>query len=127
MCRLLRVSKSGFYAWDQREVSARERADTALSVHIHAIHRRSRQTYGAPMIQAELSDDYDIHVGCKRVARLMRADGLRGATLRHYIVTTRSSQVRGAIVPCVAIYLALDFNFVTIWGPSSCGTPAMVR
>ena len=42
------------------------------------------------MIHAELSDDYDIHVGCKRVARLMRADGLRGATLRRYIVTTVS-------------------------------------
>jgi putative transposase len=90
MCRLLGISKSGFYAWDQREISARERADIALSVHIHAIHRRSRQAYGAPMIHAELSDDYDIHVGCKRVARLMRADGLRGATLRKYIVTTVS-------------------------------------
>jgi putative transposase len=90
MCRLLGISKSGFYAWDQREISARERADISLSVHIHAIHRRSRQAYGAPMIHAELSDDYDIHVGCKRVARLMRADGLRGATLRKYIVTTVS-------------------------------------
>jgi putative transposase len=88
MCRLLGISKSGFYAWDQREISARERADIALSAHIHAIHRRSRQAYGAPMIHAELSDDYDIHVGCKRVARLMRADGLRGATLRKYVVTT---------------------------------------
>ena len=90
MCRLLGVSKSGFYAWDQRAISARERADIGLSAHIHAIHQRSRQTYGAPMIHAELSDDYDIHVGCKRVARLMRADGLRGATLRRYIVTTVS-------------------------------------
>ena len=88
MCRLLGISKSGFYAWDQREISARERADIGLSAHIHAIHQRSRQTYGAPLIHAELSDDYDIHVGCKRVARLMRAHGLRGATLRRYIVTT---------------------------------------
>jgi putative transposase len=90
MCRLLGISKSGFYAWDQREISVRERTDIALSVRIHAIHRRSRQCYGAPMIHAELSDDYDTHVGCKRVARLMRAAGLRGATLRKYIVTTVS-------------------------------------
>ena len=90
MCRLLGISKSGFYVWDQREISVRERTDIALSVHIHAIHRRSRQAYGAPMIHAELSDNYDIHVGCKRVARLMRADGLRGATLRKYVVTTVS-------------------------------------
>jgi putative transposase len=91
MCRLLGIFRSGFYAWDQREISVRERTDIALSAHIHAIHRRSRGCYGAPMIHAELSDDYDIHVGCKRVARLMRAANLRGATLRKYIVTTVSA------------------------------------
>ena len=69
MCRLLKVSKSGFYAWLDRPLSARGRMDLALSAQIHAIHRRSRGAYGAPMIHAELADDHDIHVGCKRVAR----------------------------------------------------------
>ena len=90
MCRLLNVSKSGFYAWDRRVLSARERADIELTVRIRTIHRRSRDTYGAPNIHAELADDHGIRVGRKRVARLMRAAGLRGATLRKFVVTTVS-------------------------------------
>ena len=56
----------------------RARADIALTARIHEIHRRSRETYGSPMIHAELADDYGIRVGRKRVARLMRVAGLRG-------------------------------------------------
>jgi len=88
MCRLLKISRSGFYAWLERPMSARARQDLWLTGKIEAIHRRSRETYGAPMIHAELADDHGIRVGCKRVARLMRAAGLRGATLRRYVVTT---------------------------------------
>ena len=94
MCRLLKVSKSGFYAWDRRGMSARERADVELTIHIRAIYRRSRETYGSPNIHAELADDHGIHVGRKRVARLMRAAGLRGATLRKFVVTTVSDPER---------------------------------
>src|SRR6266478_8095213 len=90
MCRLLKVSPSGFYAWEKRPMSPRERADIALTARIHEIYRRSRETYGSPMIHAELADDHGIRVGRKRVARLMRAIGLRGATLRRYVVTTLS-------------------------------------
>ena len=89
MCRLLQISRSGFYAWLDRPMSDRERADLALSAKIEAIHRRSRGVYGSPSIHAELADDYEIRVGRKRVARLMRASSLRGATLRRYIVTTQ--------------------------------------
>ena len=71
-------------------MSPRERADIGLSARIHAIHRRSRETYGAPMIHAELADEHGIRVGRKRVARLMRAAGLRGAMLRKFVVTTVS-------------------------------------
>jgi putative transposase len=88
MCRLLKVSKSGFYAWVERPMSAHARTDIALTAKIHEIHRRSRGAYGAPNIHAELADDHDIHVGCKRVARLMRAAGLRGVTARRFAVTT---------------------------------------
>jgi putative transposase len=89
MCRLLQISRSGFYAWLERPMSDRERTDLALTAKIEAIHRRSKGVYGSPNIHAELADDYAIHVGRKRVARLMRAAGLRGATLRRYIVTTQ--------------------------------------
>jgi len=94
MCRLLKVSPSGFYAWDEQPMSARQRADIALTARIHEIHRRSRETYGSPMIHAELSDEHGIRVGRKRVARLMRAAGLRGATLRKFVVTTDSGTQR---------------------------------
>jgi putative transposase len=89
MCRLLRVSRSGYYAWLERPMCARARRDLALTGTIAAIHRKSRETYGSPMIHAELADDHGIRVGRKRVARLMRAAGLRGATLRRYVVTTQ--------------------------------------
>ncbi len=88
MCRLLGVSASGFYAWDERPLSQRALADIALSANIHAIHRRSRECYGVPRIHAELADDYGIHVGKKRVARLMRAAGLRGVSRRRFVRTT---------------------------------------
>ena len=69
---------------------ARRRRDLELPGKICGIHRRSRETYGAPNIHAELADDHGIRVGRKRVARLMRGNGIRGATLRKYVVTTRS-------------------------------------
>ena len=59
-----------------------------MSAKIHAIHRGSRESYGVPRIHAELADDYDIHVGKKRVARLMRAAGLRGVSRRRFVRTT---------------------------------------
>jgi putative transposase len=88
MCRLLNISKSGFYAWDRRPMSARARVDIALTAKIHEIHRRSRGAYGAPNIHAELADEHDIRVGCKRVARLMRAAGLRGVMPQRFVTTT---------------------------------------
>jgi len=90
MCRLLDISRSGFYAWVDRPMCARRRRDLELTGTICAIHRRSRDTYGSPSIHAELADDHNIHVGRKRVARLMRENGIRGATLRKYVVTTQS-------------------------------------
>lgn len=101
MCRLLKVSPSGFYAWDERPISARQRADIALTARIHEIHRRSRETYGSPMIHAELADEHGIRVGRKRVARLMRAAGLRGATLRKFVVTTDSGTQRPEVADLV--------------------------
>jgi len=90
MCRLLNVSRSGFYAWVDRPMCERRRTDLMLTSQIAAIHRRSRETYGAPSIHAELAEDHGIHVGRKRVARLMHQNGIRGATLRKYVVTTQS-------------------------------------
>jgi putative transposase len=91
MCRLLQVSRSGYYAWRDRPMCARRREDLALTGKIAAIHRFSRENYGSPMIHAELADEHGIRIGRKRVARLMRAAGLKGSTLRKYVVTTERS------------------------------------
>jgi putative transposase len=87
MCRVLAVSASGYYAWLKRPLSARARADAGLMSRLTAIHQFSRGTYGAPRIHEELSAA-GIQVGRKRVARLMRAAGLRGVSRRRWISTT---------------------------------------
>jgi putative transposase len=87
MCRELEVSTSGYYAWRKRPRSARACADAELSLHIGAIHQRSRATYGAPRIHAELKAA-GIKVGRKRVTRLMNAAGLCGVSRRRWIITT---------------------------------------
>jgi putative transposase len=89
MCRVLNVSTSGYYAWCQRQPSARTQADQKLSKRIHEIHEKSKGTYGAPRIHAELADDDGLHVGRKRVARLMQAEGLQGVSRRKAPRTTQ--------------------------------------
>jgi putative transposase len=90
MCRVLKISRSGYYAWCDRPLSLRARRDLWLTGKIEEIHRRSRGVYGSPMIHAELADEYGVRVGRKRVARLMREAGLRGASLRRFVITTTS-------------------------------------
>ena len=87
MCRVLGVSSSGYYAWLRRGRSVRARRDGELSARIAAIHRDSRGTYGVPRIHAELAEDGE-RVARKRVARLMRAHGLRGVSRRKWTRTT---------------------------------------
>jgi putative transposase len=87
LCRVLGVSPSGYYAWRQRPLSVRARAAVKLSAEIQAIHRESRGTYGVPRIHAELTER-GIHVGRKRIARLMRGAGLQGVSRRKQFSTT---------------------------------------
>ncbi len=77
LCRVLGVSPSGFYAWRKRPSAPRTRANEALTVEIRGIHARSRGTYGAPRVHAELRAT-GRRASRKRVARLMRLDGLAG-------------------------------------------------
>lgn len=96
MCRVLDVSPSGYYAWRSRPLSVRAKQDTALTEKIRAIHERSRGTYGAPRIHAELTAQ-GVHVGRKRVARLMRAAGLEGVSRRKgWKTTVRDRDARPA-------------------------------
>jgi putative transposase len=87
MCCLLGISPSGYYAWSSRPRSKRAQADEALLGEVRSIHQRSRGTYGAPRIHAELAAR-GTHVSRKRVARLMREANLQGASRRRQFSTT---------------------------------------
>jgi transposase InsO family protein len=93
LCDVLEVSRSGYYAWTKREVPARAKADAHLAVTIAAVHRKSRSTYGSPRIHAELRAR-GVHVGKKRIERLMRTKGLRARQKRRFRRTTDAQHTR---------------------------------
>lgn len=89
MCRLLRVSKAGYYAWRDRAPSRRARADEAFISRIKVIHRVSGETYGSPRVHAQLRKE-GVGIAKKRVARLMRSANIAVKTRRRYHATTNS-------------------------------------
>ena len=89
LCRTLLVSTSGFYAWCRRGSSLRAQEDAALKVKVRAAHAASDKTYGSPRIHEDLKADGK-HIGRKRVARLMREEGIEGQRKRRFRVTTDS-------------------------------------
>ena len=101
LCRMLEVSRAGFYAAQGRAPSARARADTKLGVEIAAIHAESRQCYGSPRVQAELRARGH-GPSRKRVARLMRQQGLAARRRRRFRVTTDSNHARPVAANVVA-------------------------
>ena len=80
MCRVLGVAPSGYCAWCQRPVSDRAKRDRVLTAHVRAAFKASKGRYGSLRVHAELREEHGI--GRKRVARLMRADGLRARPRR---------------------------------------------
>ena len=89
MCRVLEVSASGYYAWRHRGPSLRDRADTRLLLDIRIIYLEAKRRYGSPRIFEELCARGH-RLSCKRVERLMRADGLQAKHARKFRVTTDS-------------------------------------
>jgi HTH-like domain/Integrase core domain/Transposase len=89
LCRALRVSRAGYYAWRRRPPSLRSHQDVRLAVLLRAAHERSRKTYGSPRVHAELRAQ-GVHVGRKHVAGLIRNEGLRARLRKRYRCTTMS-------------------------------------
>ena len=87
MCRVLEVSRSGFYGWRNRPPSEREATDAMLAIEIEAIWECSDRTYGAPRTHRWLRKQ-GFRVGRKRVARIMRVNGFDGESGRRRIRTT---------------------------------------
>lgn len=89
-CRVLGVSRAGYYAWRSRGDSQHARQDRRLSVLVREAHERSRRSYGSPRIHAELAARQE-HVSRKRVIRLMQQEGLKARVRRRYRCTTMSN------------------------------------
>ena len=89
MCRVLQVSRSGYYAWSQRPPAPRTLQDQTLALEVAAIHAESRGRYGSPRVHAELRERGQ-RTARKRVARLMRAAGLCARERRRFRSTTDS-------------------------------------
>jgi len=90
MCRVLQVSRSGYYAAQGRPPSKRAHRDESLRSRIDTIYETSGATYGSPRVHRELRDEGE-RLGRNRVARLMRAAGLRAKTKRSYRPQTTTS------------------------------------
>jgi hypothetical protein len=89
MCRALKVSRSGYYAWRKRMPSKSEIANNKLLESIRDIYRKNRKVYGSPRITDELND-YGMRCGENRVARLMKENGIRAHVRKKFKRTTDS-------------------------------------
>jgi transposase InsO family protein len=99
MCRLLQVSRSGYYAWRERQPSRRAQQRAHLVAEIRTIYQMSQATYGSPRIQAELAAQ-GWSVSRQRVARLMREHGLVARRCQHRRrISTTQSQPNFTIAP----------------------------
>ncbi|NOU11843.1 MAG: IS3 family transposase [Nitrospira sp.] len=90
LCRVLEVSRSGYYAWRMRRPSKRAQENARLEVAIQAAHIRTRQTYGPERLQAELRED-GFPAGVGRIKRLRKKLRLRCKQVRRFTTTTDST------------------------------------
>lgn len=105
MCRVLKLSRSGYYAWIKRKPSSRTQENEILSQEIQQIHQESRQTYGSPRIHAALVAK-GFQVGRQRVVRLMEKLGICALRKRKFKATTDSEHD----LPIAQNVLARDFT-----------------
>ena len=123
LCRIAEVSRAAYYEWKERPTSEREQADAALTAKIRAIHAASGGQYGVPRVLAELrAQGHD--VGRKRVARLMKAAGLRGRRPPRWVRTTTPEPTPPAIpdrvhgkfmAPAPEVLWVGDITYIRTW------------
>jgi len=123
MCRLLTVSRSGYYAWRERTPSARAKRDVYLAARIRAFFEASKKTYGSPRILLDLQEAGE-PVGRRRVMRIMRQEGLCAQLPKHFCKTTDSDHDY-AIAPNIVDrnftpdapnkLWAVDISYVRTW------------
>jgi len=105
MCRVLKVSRSGYYAWRGRPESERDMENRRLVDRIRMVHKKSRKTYGSPRVHSQLVLDGE-RCSRGRVARLMSANGIRARGRRKFVATTDSKHD----LPVAENVLGRDFS-----------------
>jgi len=105
ICRVLKISRSGYYAWRMRPESKHAQEDARIVENIRAVHAASRETYGSPRVHRSLRRD-GITCSRNRVARLMKLYGLSARKKRRFVRTTDSSHN----LPIAANLLGQDFD-----------------
>jgi transposase InsO family protein len=118
MCRVLEVSKAGYYAWRARPLAERVKEDQALRVRIRAIYAATQGRYGSPRVHQELRA-LGLRCGKHRTARLMRAEGLRAKSARRFRVTTQSEHAH----PLAPNVVARDFAVPAPTAPAAAAAP----
>ena len=93
MCKVLKVSRSGYYAWRSRQPSRRDRDNERLTERIRSVHRESREAYGSPRVWRALRLEGEA-AGRHRIARIMRWEGIRGCAKQRFV---RTATVRAAM------------------------------
>ena len=106
ICRVLHVSRAAYYAWRDAQEAIGVDADALVRVHVRGLHRASRGTYGSPRMTAALRKQ-GVVINHKRVARIMREEGLQGAPRRRFRGSTTDSAHARPVAPNV---LARDFS-----------------
>ncbi len=108
ICRVLKVSRSGFFAWLKRPVSKRQRRQEELIEKIRAVHQENRELYGSPRVYRSLLIDGQI-VCRNTVAKLMRQVNIRAKTRRRFVPRTTDSTHQQPVADN-----ALDRNFTAM-------------
>jgi len=118
MCKVLKASRSGYYAWRNRKPSIRHQGNEQLLEHIWEAHRKSRRLYGSPKITSELND-HGLRCGKNRVARIMKDNGIRSEVKRRFKKKTTDSRHNYALAANLLIqrrqtegFWASDVTFV---------------
>ena len=101
MCRVLKVSRAGYYAWRARPLAERVKEDRRLSARIRVIYEEAKGRYGSPRVHQELRA-LGLTCGKHRTARLMRSEGLRAKSARRFRVTTQSEHAHSTAPNVVA-------------------------
>ena len=112
-CTTLGVSRGGYYAWFERPQSARDLENEALLVRMRAIHEKTKQTYGAPRMTAELQAE-GMLCSKNRIAKLMRENGIASEAVRKFKVTTTDSN---HALP-IADRIYETENVENVWAPN---------